>query len=243
MTPARAAAHDLLGYRLIVRLLGTDELEQLRDAAESALRYATERVRLESPPCTRTGEGHLLQTVAGTSVHWEPDAAEPTVRNMLNVAHLDPRIEVLWRDPRLHDAAAQLIGVERVAPLESRMTFKRATVGSAFDWHQDYTHLYRFRGEQAAQAVTAMVLLDDTGADNAALQVVPGSHLGPARRDGDPLRPEDAAPVSVEAPAGSVLLFPSLMVHASPPNRSDRDRRTVLLGYQPAGRQRLDEYP
>jgi hypothetical protein len=57
----------------------------------------------------------------------------------------------------------------------------------------------------------------------------------------------------VAVPAGSLLLFPALMVHRSSPNTSSRQRRAFLLSFQPAGRptqrelewrpERVDELP
>ena len=42
--------------------------------------------------------------------------------------------------------------------------------------------------------------------------------------------------VAVEVPAGSVVMFGSLLVHRSLPNLSEHDRRALLYSYQPAGR-------
>ncbi|MFF5505095.1 phytanoyl-CoA dioxygenase family protein [Streptomyces roseolus] len=99
---------------------------------------------------------------------------------------------------------------------------------------------------------TAMVFLDDVTAGNGALQIVPGSHrAGPAPRDRtEPTgllvvaaRTDVRGAVTVEAPAGSTLLFPGLVVHRSGPNRTGRDRRSPLLCFQPAGRPELAGLP
>lgn len=62
-----------------------------------------------------------------------------------------------------------------------------------------------------------MVLLDDADAHNGALWLVPGSQLGGPRTDHDGPRIGDATPVRIDAPAGTVVLFPTLMVHRSDP--------------------------
>lgn len=93
-----------------------------------------------------------------------------------------------------------------------------------------------------------MVFLDNAKAGNGAMSVFPGSRLAdPAKRnireptgllvnessiDGD-------AEVTIKADAGSVLLFPSLIVHRPGPNRSHKDRRALLFCFQPAGRPTL----
>jgi len=41
--------------------------------------------------------------------------------------------------------------------------------------------------------------------------------------------------VPIEVPAGSVVWFGPLLVHKSEPNRSTKERRSLLFSYQPAG--------
>ena len=41
--------------------------------------------------------------------------------------------------------------------------------------------------------------------------------------------------VFVPLKAGDTLLFHSLLLHASQPNRSDRDRRVRIMSYKPGG--------
>lgn len=224
------------GFLVVRDAFGHDELATLRAGVEAAV----ERV-VHAAETHPTAHGHRIQTACGTSVHWEPHADPPTVRNLRPVTHLDARLHTLWDDPRLTGPAAELLGVPAVAPLTSKISFKRAGVGSEFIWHQDYTFLARFLGPAAREVVTAMVLLDDADGGNGALTVVPGSDAGGPRPDGQPPGDDDARPVTVQASAGSAVLFPALMVHSSGPNRSERDRRALLLLYQPAGRPHLDE--
>jgi ectoine hydroxylase-related dioxygenase (phytanoyl-CoA dioxygenase family) len=91
-----------------------------------------------------------------------------------------------------------------------------------------------------------MLALDDADVENGCLRVVRGSHraglLPGCEGDGvlGPLftRPDafDAsAQVPAEMPAGSLLFFHPHAVHGSEPNRSARDRRALVLTYQPAG--------
>lgn len=227
------------GYAFRSQVFTDDELAALRDAVEAAARRA-ERLGAAAGEAgvSLSDRGHRLQTVPGdppTSLHWEPDTAVPTVRNLYPVTHLDPRLAARWTDPRLTGPAAELLGVPAVEPLSSKISFKRARVGSEFLWHQDHTFLRRFLGPAARHVVTAMVLLDDADAENGALTVVPGTQLGELRGDDEPPRSGDAEPVLVEAKAGSVVFFHSLVLHRSDPNRSDRDRRAMFYLFRPAG--------
>jgi hypothetical protein len=84
--------------------------------------------------------------------------------------------------------------------------------------------------------------------ENGCLEVVPGSHRnGEAPRkaiDGFGANEMDESAfkgklVPLEVPAGSVVYFGSLLIHASAPNRTAGDRRALLYSYQPAGRRTL----
>ncbi|WP_217624754.1 phytanoyl-CoA dioxygenase family protein [Streptomyces sp. TRM64462] len=128
----------------------------------------------------------------------------------------------------------------------------RAGGGSGFRRHQDYPYWYCCAGPAAKDIATAMIFLDEVTVENGALTIVPGSHLaGPVPRDRaeptgllvDAARTDVGGAVRVEAPAGSVLLFPGLIVHRSGPNTTSRDRRSLLLCFQPDGRPPLAELP
>ena len=58
-----------------------------------------------------------------------------------------------------------------------------------------------------------------------------------------PAQIDETKSVQVDAPAGSVLYFPALLLHRSSPNTSERQRRALLLSYQPAGRERQETLP
>lgn len=231
------------GFVVAHGVFDAEEIGTLRAGVESAVeRIVTLAAAVpEQVRTTYSAGGHRLQSVRATSIHWEPDTDRPTVRNLRPVTHLDTRLGAIARDTRLTRPAADILGVPDAGLLTSKISFKRAGAGSEFVWHQDYTFLEPFLGLAAAEVVTAMVLLDDADSANGALRLVPGSHLGRPRPDGEPPHTGDAPPVTVEADAGSVVLFPTLMLHSSPANRSDRDRRALLMLYQPAGRPHLDE--
>ncbi|MGA5424728.1 phytanoyl-CoA dioxygenase family protein [Streptomyces lavendulocolor] len=240
------------GWILLPRLFTPAETAALSRAAESALALVTGHALAGRSEVTVWPDGHRLETVQGTTVHWEPDARPPAVRSLSPVTHLDPALDALWADERLTGPMRRLLGADRLGPFTSKLNFKRAGVGSAFPWHQDYPYWYCCAGPGARDIATAMIHLDDVTAENGALTLVPGSHLaGPAPRDRaeptgllvDATRAGVDGAVTIEAPAGSVLMFPGLIVHRSGPNTSTRDRRSLLLCFQPAGRPALAELP
>ena len=242
------------GYLVHHEAFTAAEVADLRDAVDGAVDRAADLVAhtaAHAPDRLRTWnseEGRLLQEVRGTdlhstTVHWEPDTgAGRVMRNLRPVTHLDRRLDRLWDDPRLTAPAARLLGVDAVAPLTSKISVKRAHVGSAFVWHQDHSFLAGHLGhDRAAEVAVVMVVVDDADAAHGALWLVPGTHRGRARPDHEAPGPGDAAPVRVDARAGAVVAFPTLMVHRSDANHSGRDRRALFLLYQPAGRPHLDE--
>lgn len=110
--------------------------------------------------------------------------------------------------------------------------------------HQDYP--YWGEAEEADRMVTVMLALDDATIENGALQVHPGSHtVGVVRgKDSehrferleiDPAKYPTNEMISVEMQAGDVVFFGPFLVHTSPANPSDSDRRALLYTYQRAG--------
>ncbi|MGH8966818.1 MAG: hypothetical protein ACRDXB_16025, partial [Actinomycetes bacterium] len=90
------------------------EVDGLRAAVEAATRRA--ETLATGVPAVDV-RGHRIQTVPGkppTSVHWEPDADPPVVRNLRPVAHLHPHLAAGWTDPRLTGPAADLLDVAEV---------------------------------------------------------------------------------------------------------------------------------
>ncbi|MDX3004208.1 phytanoyl-CoA dioxygenase family protein [Kribbella solani] len=231
-------------------------LRELFTAAEvDRLRNVVERVHAEVISAAEAGEttvnvwpdGHRLETVRGTTIHWEPDAAGKAVRSLSPVSRLDPLLETLWDEPRLVEPMSSLIGAP-AGRFVAKLNFKRAGVGSEFAWHQDFPYWYGCCGADAYDIATAVVMLDDNTAANGAMTLIPGSPAeGPVRRDPldptgllvDPTAVDESRAVTVEAPAGSVLMFPGLMVHRSAPNHTATDRRSLLYCFQPSGRPEL----
>ena len=73
--------------------------------------------------------------------------------------------------------------------------------------------------------ITALWALDDFSAANGATRIVPASHLRPAGK------PDPAAAVPAEMPAGSVLLFSGRLYHGAGANITARPRLGVVIDY------------
>lgn len=127
-----------------------------------------------------------------------------------------------------------------------KVNAKAAFDGEVWQWHQDYGTWQRDDDMPEPRAMNIAVFIDDVTAANGPLLFIPGSHkVGVVAAGHDlettsyPLWTLDRKTVSELAdrggcvaptgPAGSVLLFSSLLVHASPPNISPFGRIIVYL--------------
>ncbi len=147
--------------------------------------------------------------------------------------------------PRLIGPVSQLLDGQ-VYIHQYKVNAKAAFDGDVWQWHQDYGTWKRDDDMPEPRAMNIAVFLDDVTAANGPLLFIPGSHkLGVIDAGHDlettsyPLWTLDRETVTELAerggcvaptgPAGSVLLFSSLMVHASPPNISPFGRIIVYL--------------
>lgn len=239
------------GYIVRERVFTPADLAELRATAEEVIAAVVEHAeRPDAGGIFTLGDGHRIQFSSRTAIQWEWDEGSRAVRLIEPFTHLHPRFEALWSEARLIEPMKDLVSAEDVSPYTCKLNLKRPREGSEFPWHQDYTYWYAFTPNAAHQIATAILFLDDVDADNGGLRVLPGSHRsGPAPRDpgdptkflADPTRIDAAQERLITAPAGSLLCFGSLMLHRSSPNRSARQRRAMLLSFQPAGRPRQQE--
>lgn len=151
----------------------------------------------------------------------------------------------LGRHPRLIEPVMQLLGGP-VYMHQFKVNAKAAFDGEVWQWHQDYGTWRRDDEMPEPRAMNIAVFLDDVTAANGPLLFIPGSHRQGVLAAGHdlettsyPLWTLDRATVTSLAehggcvaptgPAGSMLLFSSLLVHASPPNISPFGRTIVYL--------------
>jgi ectoine hydroxylase len=251
MSGEERAAYARNGYLVREDAFAGAELEALRAAVEEVVAaVAAHARRSDAGPEMRLADGHRLQFSSRTVIQWEWRDGSQEIRLLEPFTHLHPRFDALWDDERFTAPMRDALDAPGVAPYTCKLNLKRPREGSEFPWHQDYTYWYAFTPAHAHEIATAILFLDDAGAANGAIRVLPGSHrLGPARRDpddptaflADPHAIDSAREVRVEVRAGALLFLPSLLLHRSGPNTSERQRRAILLSFQPAGRPRQTE--
>ena len=153
--------------------------------------------------------------------------------------------ELLGRHPRLIEPVEQLLDGP-VYMHQFKVNAKVAFDGAVWQWHQDFGTWQRDDAMPEPRAMNIAIFIDEVSAANGPLLFIPGSHkVGVLDAGHDvqttsyPLWTLDNDKVSELAerggcvaptgPAGSMLLFSSLLVHASPANISPFGRTIVYL--------------
>ena len=151
----------------------------------------------------------------------------------------------LGAHPRLLEPVQQLVDGP-VYMHQFKVNAKAAFDGDVWQWHQDYGTWKRDDEMPEPRAMNIAVFIDDVTDANGALLFISGSHKQGVVKAGHDLETtsyplwtldretvkqlaDQGGCVAPTGPAGSVLVFSSLLVHASPANISPFDRTIVYL--------------
>ena len=231
------------GFFLRRCALGAEEVRELQEAAERVAARAGAEAAASAE--RYAVDGNVYVEAAGATLQFEHAEGSATLRVVEPFHHLDARLDALIDDPRLVEPMRDLVGSEGVAVWTDKLNLKRPREGSKFRWHQDSPY-WAHASPHLDRLPNVMVTLDDAAEDNGCFRVIRGSHargllpgcegegrLGPLFTD--PRAFDLGAQVLAEAPAGSLVFFSPHTVHGSEPNRSERQRRALIITYQPAG--------
>ncbi len=181
----------------------------------------------------------------------EPDSG--ALRSMFQVQMLDPVLDRLFREPRLLDAARQLLGGD-VYLHQARVNYKPGFRGRDFSWHSDFETWHVEDGMPAMRALSCAISLTENIEQNGPLLLVPGSHRHfivcagqtPAKNYQKSLRQQeygvpDPALISrlvseggmrsITGAAGGVVLFDCNTLHGSNSNISPYARTNIFAVY------------
>ena len=151
----------------------------------------------------------------------------------------------LGAHPRLIDPVSQVLDGD-IYMHQFKLNAKAAFDGAVWQWHQDFGTWHRDDGMPEPRAMNIAVFLDDVTAANGPLLFIPGSHKFGVVEAGHDLETtnyplwtldndkvlelaERGGCVAPTGSAGSMLMFSSLLAHASPPNISPFGRSIVYL--------------
>jgi ectoine hydroxylase len=218
LTEKQLKEFDESGYLFLPNLFSADEAAVLKREADAV--YATDRKEV-----------------------WRESSG--VARTAFAAHKYNEAFRRLGAHPRLLEPVQQLLDGP-VYMHQFKVNAKAAFDGDVWQWHQDYGTWKRDDEMPEPRAMNIAVFIDDVTAANGPLLFIPGSHkLGVVEAGHDlettsyPLWTLDRAKVKELADkggcvaptgaGGSVLLFSSLLVHASPPNISPFDRTIVYL--------------
>lgn len=198
-----------------------------------ALRTRYDELILEVPKeggPTPIQEPEIAKGRAGVS----PSAT--TVRKFERLVPYEPLFRDLASMPALVDRVASIIGTP-VQIWHDQSQLKPPRVGSAKPPHQDNAY---HKIEPADLTVTAWVAIDDATLMNGCMRFLPGSHrwgllahspLAGQEHNLVPAGVDLSTEVVVPCQAGAVVLFHTLVLHHSLPNRTDEWRRAFICHY------------
>jgi phytanoyl-CoA hydroxylase len=206
------------GYLLVEGLLSPEEAAFYRAECHAL----QQRLALQSEMDATWGSAR--QAVAG--------AEQTVIHHCHNVQFYSAAFTRLLTEPRLVDAAADIIDSPNVQLHHTKMFIKPPEKGSPFPMHQDYPYFPHDRHSMIA----AILHFDDAPVEKGCVRVVPGSHkLGGLEHssEGGWHLPFDQYPVESAVPcpakAGDVLFFSYLTIHGSGINVSSEPRTTLLV--------------
>ena len=206
------------GYIFIPSCFSADEVKVLNDAASEIFMTDRKEVWRESSGIARTA----------------------FAAHTYNEAH-----KKLAAHPKLIQPVKKILDGE-VYMHQYKINAKAAFDGEVWQWHQDFGTWHRDDGMPEPRAMNIALFLDDVTAANGPLLFLPKSHKKGVIAAGHdiettsyPLWTLDRETVSKlcdqggcvapTGPAGSVIMFSSLLVHASPANISPLPRTIVYL--------------
>jgi hypothetical protein len=210
-----------------------------KDEVTSA-RLALERLYTTAQSLKQTGDHD------GAFFVLSPGPEHVVVQRVVWAGGAEPVLLRLSEDPRLVEAALQLLGTERCEQLLCQAHYKMPNDGVAFDWHQDIQH--RDKGGDTWRDVTgrgsfvqSILLIDDMTEENGPLEFLPMDAAtldasGRLTRDhAEGTRLDTSRAMRVTGSAGDVLFFGPYAIHGSMPNLSKIPRRVLINGYAAPG--------
>jgi hypothetical protein len=223
------------------------EVDILRNAVEGI------HQRIDTAASANDGSGiefvddKRYQEILDSVVKWEWSEGSKDIRSMEPFLHLHPDLQNLVDDARLWAPAKSVLGIDDLSLFTDKLNFKRPH-GAPFPFHQDSPY-FAMQCGHVDQLFSLQIYLDDTTVENGCLWMIPGSHkhgiLPGVQNKGvldrlytDMDKFEGNEPVPLIVPAGSVSYFHAHVIHGSKGNKTDQNRRAMVITYQPGGHNR-----
>ncbi len=250
LTPEQVGRFRRDGYLKFGQVLDPPQVEALRDALDRVIEEELAREDFsDRPPEFAYGHARGGSTAAA-------EARRRAIHQFVNMWKVDPDYRAVIHNPTITAAVREVMDAERVRLWHDQLISKPPSDNRHFDCHHDFY----FWPLDRPRMITCWLALDRATPENGCMHVIPGSHRDPRFQpsgcDLSPdihLAPEPRGPgepgslyqevrtwgvdraTAVELEAGECMFHHSLNYHMTPENRTDRQRRALVLIYMPDG--------
>ncbi|NQU40753.1 MAG: phytanoyl-CoA dioxygenase family protein [Lentisphaerae bacterium] len=235
LSDAEMADFEREGYLILNAAFEPSEIAHMRAEANHILELSI------NSSCHNKRQSHRMDLCRETEDRY-------VMRKIQPINDLSLYLSQVSEDERLLGPMRQLMGDEPVL-MEEKLNYKQPLTepvegleaphkSTRFPIHNDWA--YYAAQDYPQTIISSAISMDDCTPDNGPLHVWPGSHnvhLEHARIDiGLEVKPGLIDPeggVDILAPAGSVMLFHSLLVHNSRTNTTAGPRRLMIYSHYP----------
>ncbi|MFC9493885.1 MULTISPECIES: phytanoyl-CoA dioxygenase family protein [unclassified Streptomyces] len=216
VTPALREQYENEGYFVLENALSEKQLELLRGGAQ----YSIDRLDAE-------------MDAAGVDTIGINHRGKRYFSNMIYQHR--PELRTFLFSELTAEICRATIGEEAYLFWE-QYVIKAGDPDTAFSWHQDSGYVH----EDHEPYVTVWIALDDVTMDNGPVHLLPYSRSGVksyVKHITDPVSNDRVCyfgsdpGMPMTAPAGSIVVFSSVVMHRSGPNLTDRNRRVYIAQY------------
>lgn len=219
------------GYYVLENFLTPDEIAACETEIERLHKLGADLKAKDDPQARQ----FQLEPYAKT----KEQGGLPVLRKIEQTRDFSDVFKALAAHPKLIAVVRELLGDDLLL-FRSTLMLKPANHGSAHSYHQDSAYWPM----RPPSLVTVSIALTESTPENGCIKVIPKSHEWGMQEWGLIAQDTDTAvsqrddvdvsqAIDVPLKAGSALMFHSLVVHGSGPNRSPNPRHTALYAYFP----------
>lgn len=235
ITAAQLAQYHEQGYLVLPARFKADEVAQMRAEADHILALI---INSSLANQRKSGRLDIRELPSGQQV----------VRKIQPINDLSLYLSQVSADERLLAPMRQIMGDEPIL-MEEKLNYKEPLpqpvagieakqIDDRFPVHSDWAY---YKAQNYPQTIlSSAICMDECTADSGPIRVWPGTHRQDLEHEqidnGLQVLPslvDFTGGIDVLAPAGSVLIFSSLLIHNSKSNVSGRPRRLMIYSHYP----------
>ena len=235
LTDEQLSSFQENGFIILEKAFNEDEIKSMRKEADFIL-----NLMVNSSLANKRQSGRLDIKTQANGNH--------IIRKVQPINDLSLFLSQMSADDRLLDPMRQIMDDEPIL-MEEKLNYKQAfdyTIDGieapqredGFPIHSDWA--YYSAQNYPQEILSSAISMDDSNMDSGPIRVWPGSHKTFLEHEGmnNGLQVKEGlidfdGGEEILAPAGSVMIFHSLLVHNSNPNTSGKPRRLMIYSHYP----------